>query len=82
VRTICFPDHAQGVTALQTGTIDGYSSDEPILHGLATDRAKWLVVSININSFQQAFLIRPACSKFKRIAGVTRSVRLRQVTYR
>jgi glutamate/aspartate transport system substrate-binding protein len=71
IRTIGFPDHAQGVTALQTGTIDGYSSDEPILYGFGTDRAKWRVVSININSFQQAFLIRPASSKFKRIADVT-----------
>ena len=71
VRTLGFPDHAQGVTAMQTGTIDGYSSDEPILHGLAGDRTKWRVVSLSINSFQQAFLIRPASSKFKRIADVT-----------
>lgn len=71
IRTIGFPDHAQGVTALQTGSIDGYSSDEPILYGFGTDRTKWRVVTIDINSFQQAFLIRPSSSKLKRIADVT-----------
>ncbi len=71
IRTIGYPDHAQGVTALQTGAVDGYSSDEPILYGFGSDRAKFRVVAIDINSFQQAFLIRPASSKLKRIADVT-----------
>jgi ABC-type amino acid transport substrate-binding protein len=71
IRTIGFPDHPQGVTALQTGAIDAYSTDEPILWGFATDRAKWRIIAIGINSFQQAFLIRPSSSGFKRIADIT-----------
>ena len=71
VRTIGFPDHPQGVTALQTGSIDGYSTDGPILYGFLTDRAKWRIVEININTFLQAFPIRPESSKFKHIADVT-----------
>ena len=71
VRTIGFPDHPQGVTALQTGTIDGYSTDGPILYGFLTDRSKWRIVEININTFLQAFPIRPESSKFKHIADVT-----------
>lgn len=71
VRVIGFPDHPQGVAALQTGTVDGYSSDEPILYGFATDRSKWRVVSLDFNTFLQAFLIRPQSSKFRAIANVT-----------
>ena len=71
VRTIGFPDHPQGVTALQTGTIDGYSTDGPILYGFLTDKAKWRIIDININTFLQAFPIRPESSKFKHIADVT-----------
>ena len=71
VQTIGFPDHPQGFTALQTGSIDGYSSDGPILYGYGNDKAKWLVVNIGINTFLQAFPIRPESSKFKRIADVT-----------
>jgi polar amino acid transport system substrate-binding protein len=71
VRTIGFPDHPQGVTALQTGSIDGYSTDGPILYGFLTDKAKWRIVEININTFLQAFPIRPESSKFKHIADVT-----------
>jgi len=71
VRTIGFPDHPQGFTALQTGSIDGYSSDGPILAGLAPDKAKWRIFDPGINTFLQAFPIRPESSKFKRIADVT-----------
>lgn len=71
VRTIGFPDHPQGVTALQTGTIDGYSTDGPILYGFLSDKAKWRIIDININTFLQAFPIRPESSKFKHIADVT-----------
>ncbi len=38
VKTIGFPDHSQGITALQTGTVDAYSSDEPILYDVGRDR--------------------------------------------
>ncbi len=71
VRIIGFPDHPQGFTALQTGAIDGYSSDGPILYGYGNDKTKWRVVDIGINTFLQAFPIRPESSKFKRIADVT-----------
>ena len=71
VRTIGFPDHPQGFTALQTGSIDGYSTDGPILYGLAAKSPKYRIIDININTFLQAFPIRPESSKFKRIADVT-----------
>ena len=71
VRTVGFPDHAQGVTALQTGTVDVYSSDEPILYGFAAKQKDLRVFAIDINTFLQSCIIRPNSSKFKRIADVT-----------
>jgi ABC-type amino acid transport substrate-binding protein len=71
VNVIGFPDHAKGVTALQTGMIDGYSSDVPILYGFAARSDKWRVVNMHFNTFLQAFLIRPESSKFRTIADVT-----------
>ena len=71
VRTIGFPDHPQGFTALQTGSIDAYSSDGPILYGLGSDATKWRILDPGINTFLQAFPIRPESSKFKSIADVT-----------
>jgi glutamate/aspartate transport system substrate-binding protein len=74
VTTVGFPDHPQGFTALGTGTIDAYSSDGPILFGLkdkASDPAAWRVFDPGVNSFLQAFPVRPESSKFKRIADLT-----------
>jgi glutamate/aspartate transport system substrate-binding protein len=71
VQTIGFPDHPQGFTALQTGSIDAYSSDGPIVYGLGSDATKWRVFDPGINTFLQAFPIRPESSKFKHIADVT-----------
>ena len=74
VTTVGFPDHPQGFTALGTGTIDAYSSDGPILYGLkdkAPDPAAWRVFDPGVNTFLQAFPIRPESSKFKRIADLT-----------
>ncbi|MFI5024173.1 MAG: amino acid ABC transporter substrate-binding protein [Alphaproteobacteria bacterium] len=74
VTTVGFPDHPQGFTALQTGSIDGYSSDGPILYGLkgkASDPSEWRVFDPGINTFLQAFPIRPESSKFKRVADLT-----------
>jgi glutamate/aspartate transport system substrate-binding protein len=74
VTTVGFPDHPQGFTALQTGTVDGYSSDGPILYGLkakASDPSKWRVFDPGINTFLQAFPIRPESSKFKRVLDLT-----------
>jgi ABC-type amino acid transport substrate-binding protein len=71
VRTVGFPDHPQGFTALQTGSIDAYSTDGPILYGLRADSPKWRIIDPGINTFLQAFPIRPESSKFKRLADVT-----------
>jgi ABC-type amino acid transport substrate-binding protein len=74
VTTIGFPDHPQGFTALQTGSVDAYSSDGPILYGMkerSSDGVQWLIFDPVINSFLQAFPIRPESSKFKRIADLT-----------
>ncbi len=74
VTTIGLPDHPQGFTALQTGSVDAYSSDGPILYGLkdkAPDPAKWRVFDPGINTFLQAFPIRPESSKFKRVVDLT-----------
>jgi glutamate/aspartate transport system substrate-binding protein len=71
VTTIGFPDHPQGFTALQTGSIDAYSSDGPILYGLKGTSSKWRIFDAGINTFLQAFPIRPESSKFKHVADVT-----------
>ena len=71
VRTVGFPDHPQGFTALQTGSIDAYSTDGPILYGLRADNPKWRIIDPGINIFLQAFPIRPQSSKFKHVADVT-----------
>lgn len=66
-----FTDHSQGVTALQTGTLDGYSTDEPILFDLGRKSAGYRVVPLNMNAATQAFLIRPGSAKFKQIVDLT-----------
>ena len=71
VKTIGFPDHSQGITALQTGTIDAYSSDEPILYDVGRDRSQFRIVALKMNAATQTLLIRPGSSKFKRIADQT-----------
>ncbi|MFI4988257.1 MAG: amino acid ABC transporter substrate-binding protein [Alphaproteobacteria bacterium] len=74
VTTVGFPDHPQGFTALETGAVDGYSSDGPILYGLkdkASEPAKWRVFDPGINTFLQAFPLRPESSKFKGVADLT-----------
>jgi glutamate/aspartate transport system substrate-binding protein len=71
VKTIGFPDHSQGITALQTGTIDGYSTDEPILYDVGRDPSQFRIVPMKMNAATQTLLIRPGSSKFKRIADQT-----------
>ncbi len=71
VRTLAFPDHAQGTTALQTGMIDGYSTDDPILYQLAHSTTGLRVVELNLNAASQIMLIRPESSKFKSIVDRT-----------
>ena len=70
MRTIGFPDHPQGFTALQTGSIDAYSTDGPILYGLSANNPQFRIFDAGINTFLQAFPIRPESSKFKHIADV------------
>ena len=71
ITAVGFPDHPQGFTALQTGAIEAYASDGPILYRFATDAARWRVFDPGINSFLQAFPLRPGSSKFRRIADLT-----------
>jgi ABC-type amino acid transport substrate-binding protein len=71
VTTRGFPDHAQGATALQTGSLDGYASDEPILYDLANKVKGMRVVPLNMNAFVQALLIRQGSPKFKRLLDLT-----------
>jgi glutamate/aspartate transport system substrate-binding protein len=71
VRTIGFPDHTQGATALQTGSIDAYSSDEPILFGLGGNTDAFRVVPLNLNAATQALLIRQGSNRFRLIADLT-----------
>lgn len=74
VTPIGFPDHPQGFTALQTGSVDAYSSDGPILFGLkskASHPSKWRIFDPGLNAFLQAFPVRPESSKFRRIVDLT-----------
>jgi ABC-type amino acid transport substrate-binding protein len=71
---VAFPDHPQGFTALETGTIDAYSSDGPILFGMkakAATPAAWRIFDPGANVFLQAFPLRPHSSRFKSIADLT-----------
>lgn len=74
ITSIGFPDHPQGFIALETGSVDAYASDGPILHGMkhkASDPSKWRVFDPGLNVFLQAFPLRPGSSKFRRIVDLT-----------
>jgi ABC-type amino acid transport substrate-binding protein len=74
VTVVGFPDHPQGFTALETGSVDAYASDGPILFGMKAKAAKpaeWRIFDPGANVFLQAFPIRPESSRFKSIADVT-----------
>ncbi|MBI1778187.1 MAG: amino acid ABC transporter substrate-binding protein [Proteobacteria bacterium] len=69
-----FPDHPQAFTALETGSIEAYAVEGPIGYGLrskSTQPAKWRVFDANVDSFLQAFPIRPDSPKFKRVVDLT-----------
>ncbi len=73
-KVIGFPDHPQGFTALQTGSIDAYCTDGPILYSMkvkASDPAQWRVFDLEADVELQAFPIRPESSRFKRVADLT-----------
>lgn len=74
ITPIGFPDHPQGFTALQTGSVDAYSSDGPILYGMkakASHPDKWRIFDPGLNVFLQAFPMRPESSKYRRIVDLT-----------
>ena len=69
-----FPDHPQAFTALETGAIDTYAVEGPILFGLrakSSDPAKWRIFDAGLDSFLQAFPMRPDSPKFKRVVDLT-----------
>jgi ABC-type amino acid transport substrate-binding protein len=70
---IGFPDHPQGFTALETGSIEAYVTEGPLLYGISaksTNPKKWKIIEPNVDGFQQAMPIRPDGVKFKRIADL------------
>ncbi|MGH7071466.1 MAG: transporter substrate-binding domain-containing protein [Acetobacteraceae bacterium] len=71
IEIVGSPTHSDGMAALETGSIDAYSSVEPVLYGLARKSAKWRVIDLPITTYFQAFLVRPESSKFKSIVNVT-----------
>ncbi len=69
-----FPDHPQAFTALETGSIDTYGVEGPILEGLrakSTTPNKWRVFDAGIDSYLQAFPFRPGSPKFRRVVDLT-----------
>ena len=73
-KVIGFPDHPQGFTALQTGSIDAYCTDGPILYSMkvkAPDPSHWRVFDLEADVELQAFPIRPESSRFKSVADLT-----------
>jgi ABC-type amino acid transport substrate-binding protein len=73
-RVIGFPDHPQGFRALQTGSIDAYCTDGPILYSMkvkASDPSQWRVFDLEADVELQAFPIRPESSRFKSVADLT-----------
>lgn len=74
VKFIGFENHPEGLTALQGGSIDAYTSDGPILYGLRNstpDPNKWRIFDPNLNAFAQAFPLRQYSSGFTNIVNLT-----------
>jgi len=72
-RVIGFPDHPQGFTALQNGSVDAYCTDGPILYSMkekSSNPAEWRVLDLEFDIELQAFPIRPESSRFKRVADL------------
>jgi|GEM_PF-238660 len=73
-RFIGFENHTEGLTALQGGSIDAYTSDGPILYGLQNstpDPGKWRVFDPEVNAFAQAFPMRENSSSFANIINLS-----------
>jgi len=74
VRFIGFENHPDGLTALQGGSIDAYSSDGPLLYGLqksTPDPSKWRLFDPGVNAFAQAFPMRENSSSFANLINIT-----------
>lgn len=72
--TVGFPDYPQGMMALQSGSVDAFATDGPILFGMrdkAPDPSKWRVFDLQADVELQAFPIRPQNSRFKNVADLT-----------
>lgn len=73
-KFIGFENHTEGLTALQGGSIDAYTSDGPILYGLqksTPDPGKWKVFDPEVNAFAQAFPMRENSSPFANIINLS-----------
>ncbi len=73
-QMIGFPDHPQGFTALQSGSVDAYCTDGPIVYGMkakASDPSQWRIIDLQAVAELQAFPIRPESSRFKTVADLT-----------
>ena len=60
--------------ALQSGSVDAFATDGPILFGMkdkAPDPSKWRVFDLQADVELQAFPIRPQSSRFKNVADLT-----------
>ena len=74
VKFIGFENHPEGLTALQGGSIDAYTSDGPILYGLKKSTPnpdKWKVFDPKLNAFAQAFPLREYSSGFANLINLT-----------
>lgn len=68
-----FPDHPQGFTALETGSIGAYVTESPILFGMVSKSptpARWRVNDPAVDGFLQGMPIRTDSPKFKTIADL------------
>lgn len=74
LKFIGFEHHPEGLTALQGGSIDAYTSDGPILYGLQKkmkDPSHWRVFDPGVNAFAQAFPMREYSSSFANLINLT-----------
>jgi ABC-type amino acid transport substrate-binding protein len=72
-KVIAFPDHPQGFLALQSGSIDAYCTDGPILYSMkdkASNPDEWRVIDLEVDVELQAFPMRPESSRFRRVADL------------
>jgi ABC-type amino acid transport substrate-binding protein len=72
-KVIAFPDHPQGFLALQSGSVDAYCTDGPILYSMkdkASNPAEWRVIDLEVDVELQAFPMRPESSRFRRVADL------------